>query len=174
MLKKICNILSTLILAAMALVAGVLLLPYVFGFQPLSVLSGSMEPTYHVGSIVFVKKVPASEIKVGDPITFHLSEQGSYATHRVVRIDQDKKQFITKGDANNTEDGPTSFESLVGRASDLSVPYLGYISLNIKTPKGIMAATGVIVVMILLSFLPEIFKKEPEEPQATESVHLGN
>lgn len=165
MLKKICNALSAMILVVMILIAGVLLLPYAFGYQTLAVLSGSMEPAYHVGSIVFVKKVPADEIKVGDPITFRLSGEAAFATHRVVRIDKDKKQFVTKGDANNMEDGPTSFESLVGRASNISVPLLGYISVNIKTPKGILAATGVIVLIVLLSFLPEIFTKEPENPQ---------
>ena len=167
MLRKICSVLSGIILVVMVLVAVVLLLPYAFGYQTLAVLSGSMEPVYHVGSIVFVQKVPATEIKLGDPITFRLTGQNMMATHRVVKIDTDKKQFITKGDANNAEDDPTSFESLVGRASNFSVPWLGYISVNIKTPKGIMAATGVIVVIVLLTFLPEIFTKEPEEPQAT-------
>jgi signal peptidase I len=166
--RKICNVLSSIILIIMVFVAGVLLVPYAFGYQTLAVLSGSMEPVYHVGSIVFVKKVPASEIHVGDPITFRISNQGAaYATHRVVKIDQEKKQFITKGDANNAEDGPTGFESLVGRASNISIPYLGFISVNIKTAKGIMAATGVIVLMVLLSFLPEIFTKEPEKTQTT-------
>lgn len=168
MFKRICNILSSIILVIMVLIAGILLLPYAFGYQTLAVLSGSMEPAYHVGSIVFVKKVPAAEIKVGDPITFRLSDQGAYATHRVVKIDTDKKQFITKGDANNAEDGPTNFENLVGRASNISVPWLGYISVNIKTPKGILAATGVVVVIILLSFLPEIFTKKPEKSKEPE------
>ncbi len=167
MLKKICSILSTIILIVMVFVAGVLLLPYALGYQTLAVLSGSMEPAYHVGSIVFVKKVPPEEIKVGDPITFSLSGGNMVATHRVVRIDSEKKQFITKGDANNAEDGPTGFESLVGRASNISVPLLGFISGNIKTPKGILIATGVVVVIILLTFLPEVFTKKPEETQAT-------
>jgi signal peptidase len=153
----------------MVLVACVLLLPYVFGYQPLSVLSGSMEPAYHVGSIVFIKKVPASEIKVGDPITFRISGQDTYATHRVVRIDTEKKQFITKGDANNDEDGPVNFENLVGRASGFGIPMLGYVSVGIKSPKGILAATGTIVLIILLAFIPELFAKEkgPQEPQTT-------
>lgn len=163
MLKRICNILSTIILIVMVIVAGILLLPYAFGYQTLAVLSGSMEPVYPVGSIVFVQKVPAAEIKAGDPITFRISDNGTYATHRVVRIDKDKEQFITKGDANDTEDGPTAFESLVGRASSYSIPWLGYISIYIKTPMGIMAVTGVAVVMILLTFLPEIFTKEPKD-----------
>ncbi len=165
MLKRICNILSTVILIVMVVVAGVLLLPYAFGCQTLAVLSGSMEPVYHVGSIVFIKKVPPAEIKVGDPITFRISDQGTFATHRVVRIDPEKKQFITKGDANNTEDGPTGFENLVGRASNISVPWLGYISVNIKTPKGILAVTGVVVIIVLLSFFPDVFTKEPEKLQ---------
>jgi len=165
LIKKICSILSNIILVIMILIAGVLLLPYAFGYQTLAVLSGSMEPAYQVGSIVFVKKVPPQDIKVGDPITFHLSGDSMVATHRVVKIDNDKKQFITKGDANNAEDGPTSFDSLVGRASNISVPWLGYISVNIKTAKGIMATTGIIVLIVLLTFLPEVFTKESEKTQ---------
>jgi signal peptidase len=169
MLKRICNILSMVLLVIMLIVAGIMLLPYAFGYQTLAVLSGSMEPVYPVGSIVFVQKVPAEEIKVGDPITFRVSNDGTYATHRVVRIDSDQKQFITKGDANDVEDGPTDFANFVGRASNYSVPWLGYISIYIKTPIGIMAMTGVAVVMILLTFLPEIFTKEKESTENRES-----
>lgn len=175
MLKRICNILSIIILISMLIIAGILLLPYAFGYQTLAVLSGSMEPVYPVGSIVFVQKVPAAEIQVGDPITFRLADGSTYATHRVVRIDSSNEQFITKGDANDAEDSPTDFKNLVGRASSYSVPLLGYISIYIKTPTGIMAMTGVAVVVILLTFLPEIFAKgndssevlDSQEPQTT-------
>ena len=167
MLKKICNIFTTIIIVVMIFIAGVLLLPYAFGYQTLTVLSGSMEPAYHVGSIVFVKKTPVQEVKVGDAITFRLSN-GLVATHRVTAIDTAKRQFVTKGDANNTEDGPTSFDNLVGRAAKISIPYIGYISVNMKTPKGIMMTTGLIVVIVLLSLLPDIFKKEPEKLNETQ------
>jgi signal peptidase len=150
----------------MVIIAGVLLLPYALGYQTLTVLSGSMEPTYHVGAVVFVKKVPTDEVKVGDAITFKLGN-GMVATHRVVSIDKAKQVFVTKGDANNVADGPTSFGNYVGRAEKLSVPYLGYIATDIKTPKGIMVTTGVIVVIVLLSFLPDILEKEPEKTKVS-------
>lgn len=165
MFKKVCSILSAVILVVMAATAAVLILPYVFGYQPLAVLSGSMQRSYPVGSIIFVKKTAPEEIKVGDAITFQLSS-GMAATHRVVSIDSLKRQFVTKGDENNTEDGPVSFDALVGRASPAAVPLVGYLSVFIKTPGGIMAVTGVVVLILLLTFLPEMIAEKPKEKKA--------
>lgn len=165
MFKKICNILSVVLLVVMAAVAAVLMLPYVFGYQPLAVLSGSMQRSYPVGSIIFVKKTAPEEIKVGDAITFQLNS-GMAATHRVVSIDSSKRQFVTKGDENNTEDGPVSFDALVGKASSAAIPLIGYLSVSIKTPGGIMAVTGVVVLILLLVFLPEIVAEKPKENKA--------
>ncbi|NLJ32079.1 MAG: signal peptidase I [Clostridiales bacterium] len=162
MFKKVCNIISVVMLVVMTLLAGILMLPYLFGYQPLAVLSGSMQRSYPVGSIIFVKKVAPEEIKVGDAITFQLSG-GMAATHRVVSIDTAKKQFVTKGDENNTNDSPISFEALIGRASPAAIPYLGYLSVEIKTPRGIMGVTGVVVLILLLLFLPEIVEAKPKE-----------
>lgn len=161
MLKKICNILSMVLLVVMALVAGILMIPYLFGYQPLAVLSGSMERTYPVGSIIFVQKVAPEEVKVGDAITFRLSG-GMAATHRVVSIDTSKRQFVTKGDENNAEDAPTGFDALVGRAAPTAIPLIGYISIGIKTPGGIMAVTGLVVLILALVFLPEIIQSKPK------------
>lgn len=163
-LSRICNALTVLIMIGIFAIIIALIGPRVAGFGTYAVLSGSMEPTFHVGSIVYVdKSVTADEIEVGDPITFIKSDQ-LMATHRVIAIDRDAREFTTKGDANNTEDlDPVPFESLVGRAEH-TVPYLGYIALYVKTPKGIMAGVGVLIVLVLLYLIPEIFKPEnPEE-----------
>lgn len=162
MIKKICNGLSTLLLIVMVAVAGALLLPYVFGYQPLAVVSPSMEPDYHVGSVLYVKKVEPEELKVEDAITFRLSD-GTYATHYVISLDMDKREYVTQGKANNTDDGARSFDTLVGRASKFSIPLLGYISLNIKTPMGILAAVGVILLILLLNFVPDLLEKDKEK-----------
>lgn len=37
------------------------------GADPFVVLSGSMEPTYPTGALIYVKKVPAEQIQVGTP-----------------------------------------------------------------------------------------------------------
>ena len=72
------------VLLAVALV-GVRLI----GLNPYVVLSGSMEPTYHVGSLIYVKDVDYKELKDGDPITFMLSED-AIATHRIIEVLVDK------------------------------------------------------------------------------------
>ena len=55
-----------------------------------------------------------------------------------------------------------TFDRIVGKM-DFSIPYLGYISLNIRTPMGIVSICGVLVLIILLTFIPEIFSKDDEE-----------
>ena len=99
-------------------------LPSVFGYKPLVVLTGSMEPSYKVGSIIYYKKVAKEEIKPGDAITFRLSS-GSYVSHRVVSVNGDS--FVTKGDANNTPDAqPVSYSNVVGKDLKFSIPFVGY------------------------------------------------
>ena len=113
-------------------------LPLLKGYKPLIVLSGSMEPTLKVGSVVLVHKVNPDDIRVGDIITFSPSvdlnkpqpAEQTLTTHRVVRINDGNgvRAFETKGDANNDFDaGQVSESSVVGKAG-LCIPYLGYIS----------------------------------------------
>ncbi|MBR5981218.1 MAG: signal peptidase I, partial [Firmicutes bacterium] len=107
-LKKIWNAVATVFVVLIVILAMALVGARLVGFRVFSVLSGSMEPTYHVGSLIYVKNVDPQEIKVGDPITFVLDESLAVATHRVVEIhtgDDGMLRFKTKGDANDTPDG---------------------------------------------------------------------
>ena len=165
LLSKICNILIGAILVFVILVAGALLLPRAFGYQIYGVLSGSMEPHFHVGSVVYVEPVAADEIQVGDPITFKMpNDVDLVATHRVVEIDSENKQFTTKGDANEVEDvEPVSFDRLIGRAV-ASIPYLGYLSIFMQSSTGIVVGIGLLLFMVFLSILGDLGKKKkPEE-----------
>jgi signal peptidase len=173
--RKICNVLISVILTAMVISAAVLLVPHVFGYQPYSVLSGSMEPRYHVGSLIFVRPVKPEEIKTGDAVTFTLpGQEKTVATHRVVRIDPKAKTFTTKGDANEVEDQPISFDRLVGRAAGFSVPYFGWLSIFIRTKQGLLTAGCLVLFVILLCFLPDVFKKEEEPKDEGEDDTLEN
>lgn len=162
MLKKICGLLSGIILVVLALLAGVLIIPKVMGYEEMAVLTGSMEPEYPVGSLIYVKEKDLETLQVGDVITYRLSGD-TVVTHRIVEIDTEAQTVTTKGDANESNDGqPVAFESIIGKA-EFKIPYLGFISMNIKTPKGIIAICGVLVAIILLTFIPEIFSEEEEE-----------
>lgn len=54
-LKKIWNVISTILVALVVLLALLLVGARVVGLQVFTVLSGSMEPTYHTGSLIYVK-----------------------------------------------------------------------------------------------------------------------
>lgn len=85
-IKKIWNYITTLLVIAVVLLAVALVGVRLVGLTPYAVLSGSMEPTYHVGSLIYVKAIAPEEIEVGMPLTFIVNEDLLLATHRVVDI----------------------------------------------------------------------------------------
>lgn len=153
------NILFALILIFVALLISVRL----FGIQVYSVISGSMEPEYPVGSLIYVKKAEPSDISVGDVITFVLPSN-TPATHRVVRIDEQNRCFYTKGDANEAEDGsPVDFRNLIGTPV-FKIPHLGYLIYSVQHPPGLYIFISAGAVLLLIVFLPDLFKKSKHKP----------
>lgn len=168
-LKKVWNIASTTLVVLMVLCAVFLMGSRVLGYQVYTVLSGSMEPTYSPGDLLYVKKVDANKIRVGDPITFVMNENLVVATHRVVRVDAEKKQFYTKGDANEIEDqDPVHFNNVIG-VPKFAIPKLGYVSDYVQNPPGMYVTLIVGALLIILVFLPDFLpkKKEAGEEEAT-------
>lgn len=154
--KKIWNVISTVLVVIVVVVALLLVGARLFGLQVYAVLSGSMEPTYHVGSVIYVEPVDPSEIQVGDPITFVMNEELTVATHRVVRIDAENSRFYTKGDANENPDAaPVHFNNLLGKPV-FTIPYLGYISSYVQSPPGMYYAIAVGVLLLVLVFVPDM------------------
>lgn len=160
MVTKICNVISAVMVMIIAAIGAVMIIPKLTGDDIYAVMSGSMEPTYHVGSVVIVDKdVKPEEIEIGDSITFHLTN-GEIATHRVIAVDEDARTFRTKGDANETEDvAPVSFEAMIGRAG-MTVPYIGYLPLYMRTPKGMFCIGAYVAVFILLQIITELLKTD--------------
>ena len=154
--KKIWNVISTVLVVRVVAVALLLVVARLFGLLVYAVLSGSMEPTYHVGSVIYVEPVDPSEIQVGDPITFVMNEELTVATHRVVRIDAENSHFYTKGDANDAPDAaPVHFNNLLGKPV-FTIPYLGYISSYVQSPPGMYYAIAVGVLLLVLVFVPDM------------------
>ena len=70
--RKILNTFSTVCVALAVMLAVLLVGARIVGLRVFTVLSGSMEPTYHTGALIYVKKVDPVEIKAGQVITFML------------------------------------------------------------------------------------------------------
>ena len=165
-LKKLWSVLSTLIVIAVVALAILLAGVRIVGLTPYVVLSGSMEPTYHTGSLIYDKKVDPFTLKEGDVITFMVSED-TLATHRIVGVVPDEDEpgtirFRTKGDANDSEDGTlVHYKNVVGTPV-FTIPYLGYFSNWITHAPGKYIAITAAVVFLILLFLPDMLKKADE------------
>ncbi|MBR1824588.1 MAG: signal peptidase I [Ruminococcus sp.] len=90
----------------------------VFGKSVLKVVTGSMEPSIHVGDYIIVEKTDTDTLEAGDIISFY-SEQsdinGLLVTHRIAEVEPDGS-FVTKGDANPVTDSVTVRpERIVGK-----------------------------------------------------------
>ena len=71
------------------LLATMMMLPTLLGYQRYVIVSGSMVPTLPVGSVVYDEVVPVSELAVGDIITFVPPPEYGIddpVTHRIVKI----------------------------------------------------------------------------------------
>lgn len=175
-LKKVWNITSTTLVVLIVLCAVFLMGSRLLGYQAYTVLSGSMEPAYGAGDLLYVKRVDVNEIRVGDPITFVMNENLVVATHRVVRVDADKKQFYTKGDANEIEDqDPVHFNNVIG-VPRFAIPKLGYVSDYVQNPPGRYVTIGVATLLIFLVFLPDFLpkKEQPEEVLVSKDTPLSD
>lgn len=125
--------LGIILLAAIVFLSFAQNLPIPGNFKSLVVMSGSMEPKIHVGSVAIVKS--SEDVRIGDVITFKdPRDPKNLITHRVV---EDKEGiFKTKGDANNASDNwEISKKDIVGKFL-FSVPYLGYTVNFAKSQKG--------------------------------------
>lgn len=144
-LRKIIHWLSN-ICYVLIVVYGIICLPMILGYKPLVVLSGSMEPTLPIGSVIYYTPVEESELKVGDVITFRPNGGENMVTHRIHAIQDGKIE--TKGDANEVVDPALiEYKDVVGKDLEVYIPYLGYYVRFINEHLYVI----VIVVIILVS-----------------------
>lgn len=173
-MRRICSIVSTIVVAAVVVLAILLVGIRFVGYEPYTVLSGSMEPAYHVGSMLYVKKVDVNTMQAGDPVTYRMAS-GAVVTHRIVEVVEDPslgRCYRTRGDANNIEDGPLLQPSNIIGKPAFSIPYLGYVSVYVQNPPGLYIAIAVCMGFFSFSMLfdilfPEEEKKDEEVPHET-------
>lgn len=115
-------------------------LPMPFGYGLANVLSGSMEPTFSKGSLLFVKDT--KNVKEGDIIVYQSGQE--LIVHRIIALKD--KEVITQGDANNVADPPFAKTQMKGKVIGW-IPVLGSIAAILKTP---IAMIAIIILALLL------------------------
>jgi signal peptidase len=138
--------------------------PSLFGRMPLTVESGSMEPTFKEGDLIISKEIDdINELKVDDVISFWTNEivegQNVINTHRIVEIKKDEngtRSFITKGDNNEQNDTYVVYASkIIGKWTGTRMAGIGKAMKFLKTKTGFLVC---ILIPMALFFLFELFK----------------
>lgn len=164
---KIFKLITSVAVVVIVVLAVLLVGVRLFGLQVYMILSGSMEPNYKTGSLIYVKDVDPLELSVDDVITFKLSENTT-ATHRIVDIvsseeNDNKISFKTKGDANDMPDGSlVDSEDVIG-VPVFNIPYLGYVASFVQRPPGMYISIAISIILVSFVFFCDIFTEDKKE-----------
>ncbi len=179
-MKKVLNTIYYIVLACISFI-GILLiisvLPIKNNIKFLTVLSGSMEPTIHTGSVVLIK--PNSSYKIGEIVTFSTNSKNNIpTTHRIVelRIQDGENIFKTKGDANDSTDTEEVLEKNIEGKFYFSIPYLGYIIDFVRRPIGLAIVILIPALLIIYDQVKRITKevKKMKEDKKVEMNEVNN
>lgn len=145
--------------ATLAAVGVALLLPlttflvsaWLLGWQLVSVQTGSMAPTYPVGSLLVVGDVDPADVEPGAAIVFQDPRDGSrLVTHRVVSVlPGSPPAFVTKGDANAAQDSTPVGPELVRGQVLWSVTVLGGFMDWLQWPRSLVLVIVPAVLLVL-------------------------
>lgn len=147
--------------------------PTIFGHEMYVVLSGSMVPTFQVGSVIFdTPHINPATLKVGEMITFKAPyTQNMLITHRIIQVIHRGNQllFHTKGDANKVADFfLVPSQNVVAQYDNFTVPYVGYYLEFVKTKLG-MALTLIIPgALLIISQMVSLTRSLRKELRAKE------
>ena len=152
MAKILKRILDVIFILIIIFLAGYLILRATNRVEIFNVETGSMENNIHAGDYILILRKDNYEI--GDVITFR--KENYYVTHRIIK--KDNNTFITKGDANNTEDDAINKSNIVGK-----VILVGGIINMIINYKYISVVLFLSMYLFSLYFAKEKKEKEIEE-----------
>jgi signal peptidase len=170
------NVVFTLLTLAMGVtILALTVLPPLLRYQTYVVLSGSMEPTIHTGSVIVATAADPNTLQVGDIVSFVRPGDEENVTHRIIEIKggAQGRTFVTKGDASGAPDvGEIRFDRLAGKVR-VSIPYLGYFFKFIGSPQMRLLFIVVPGLLLLATWLWEIWRPEPKARPAAEELAKG-
>ena len=142
--------------------------PSVLGVTPMVVQSGSMSGSakdhIEVGDLIFTIKPDVNKLKAGDIISYM---DGQIAvTHRIVAVEtgaDGKRSFLTKGDANNTDDGADIPQNAVVGKVVLVLPKIGAVIRFVRTPAGVLSLLAVLGLLLELPGITDFVRRKRQQ-----------
>ena len=141
--SRLCSVVGALLLAVVALLAiSATVAPRFMGLQSYAIVSGSMEPSFPVGS---------EALAVGDVAVFWRNDE--VVIHRIEENLYEDRELITRGDANEGIDAhPALYENVVGRAVN-QIPGIGYFVMALASLPGKLVLGWVVLMGAAFSII---------------------
>lgn len=150
-----------LLALALSLLLFLGVLPRLGLYRPVTVLSGSMRPTFSPGDMVIDTPEPVRDVRVGQVISYQVPVGiHQVETHRIVRILSGGAHPVvqTQGDANNHVDPWTArLGGATAWRMRAVIPHLGYVVNFLRAPALRTAAIVVVPALLALVVLLEIW-----------------
>lgn len=149
--------------------------PSVGGVFPMIILTDSMNPEFKSGDLIICKNAKAEDVKKGDIICFFdpTGNGTTTVTHRVTEVTTDESgdiAWVTKGDANNTEDeASVPAKNLVG-IYEKSFSGIGNVAIFMQTTQGLIIC---VICPIILLVVYDIIRRrmyEKEKKKDTDAL----
>lgn len=146
----------------------------IMGYRVFSVASESMKEEYSIGDIIVIKEVEASELKVGDNVTY-VGKKGNLSgliiTHKImsVRKEDNNYYYITKGTSNEIEDPEISYQQIYGKVvyKTLIFSYVGRLMSNVYSYYALFTIVGLYASYQVVKIKFEDEEDEDEEKETT-------
>lgn len=124
------------------------------GTLPLIVLTDSMYPDIKSGDLIICKTVDATDVEIGDVISFYdpASRNSAVVTHMVIDIIEEdgKRSFKTKGINNNTEDRLAVPEAnLIAEYTGIRIPGAGNLAIFMQSTTGLIVCVVLPIVLFV-------------------------
>lgn len=167
-MHKLVSGLGSLIIILVIIVCIPLTVPKLLGYENYTVISGSMEPAIAVGSLVYAKPQDAATVEAGQVIVYRpVNGSGDpdeiSITHRVVTNDTEKREFITKGDANAQNDMyPVPYSNMIGVVK-AQLPFLGSVAVLFASASGKLAILAFLLAGFLLTVIGNLMKPKKKQ-----------
>lgn len=167
-LKWIVNI----ILLCAIVVAAALLVPPLAGVTTVMIDRVDMDTNLSTGSVTYARSVNVGEIEVGDDVL--ISEGGSDYVYRVKSLDtSDGTCRLEDTKTSGSDEVTQTFRNEVSKVI-LTVPFIGYIPMAMRSTEGLIVIGLAVVFVIILFVLAELWRPDREDdPEEEEDEEEG-
>jgi signal peptidase I len=154
---------------------GLGLLPRTGWYRPVTVLSGSMSPTFSAGDMVVVTPEPLRDVRAGQIISYRIPVGDHHIqSHRVIKVLRGGASPVvrTKGDANSALDPWTAkLHGTTAWRVRAVLPKLGWVVFWFRSPLVHSLTTMLAPLLLALIALAQIWRRpEPEAAEVRDDV----